>query len=78
MKYWVKEISQVARIVFILGAGASRHAAAPLMADFIERAEELRPQIQDQYWLNAVNLVFKAINALPLIKFRFRKSLLTI
>src|SRR5437868_12972550 len=51
---------QEERIVFILGAGASKHAGAPLMSEFLSVARDLgheRP-------LPAFELVFRAIDCL--------------
>jgi NAD-dependent SIR2 family protein deacetylase len=48
------------RIVFILGAGASQHAGAPLMSNFLSVARELAHERQ----LPAFDLVFSAINSL--------------
>jgi|ERR1700724_3150900 len=38
----------MAKRVFILGAGASVHAAAPLMNSFLDKARDLYPVIRDQ------------------------------
>jgi NAD-dependent SIR2 family protein deacetylase len=38
----VEEDHKVSRTVFIVGAGASREAGAPVMADFLDRADVLR------------------------------------
>ncbi|MBN1126872.1 MAG: hypothetical protein JXA82_17860 [Sedimentisphaerales bacterium] len=56
-------------VVFILGAGASRHAKAPLMADFLDKAKELlaygRTRISEQIDKKEhFERVFKAIGAL--------------
>src|SRR5437870_5176516 len=51
---------QAERIVFILGAGASQHAGAPLMSNFLTHARELGHERQ----MPAFDLVFSAIDAL--------------
>jgi hypothetical protein len=50
--------------VFILGAGASREAGAPLMFDFIDVARELRRADRVADAKHAFDAVFDAISAL--------------
>jgi hypothetical protein len=52
--------------VFILGAGASREAGAPLMADFLDVADELRKGGQLGDASSDFDLVFKGLAALQL------------
>lgn len=54
----------MAKRVFILGAGSSVHGGAPLMNKFLDKAHDLYPRIRDQRWIDAADLVFKAISAL--------------
>jgi hypothetical protein len=54
----------VAKRVFILGAGASAHAKAPLMKNFLDKSRDLYPLLKDQRLKNAATLVFKAISSL--------------
>jgi len=57
----------VSRTVFIIGAGASAEAGAPLMNDFLDRAENLRRSRDSRFSAEeqkSFDLVFKAINAL--------------
>src|SRR5262245_33819572 len=51
-------------IVFILGAGASREAGAPLMDDFIDKAEDCLRSDACGPDEQAFRLVFKGISAL--------------
>lgn len=50
--------------VFVLGAGASRHAGAPLMADFLDVAERLLHSGEVREDAHAFQLVFRAIHML--------------
>jgi hypothetical protein len=54
----------VAKRVFILGAGASLHAKAPLMKNFLDRARDLYPSLPKGRLKDAATLVFKAISSL--------------
>lgn len=57
----------MAAVVFILGAGCSKHAGAPLMNDFLDRAEALRRADDvDDAWED-FDLVFKGIKALQMV-----------
>jgi hypothetical protein len=40
----------MSEIVFILGAGASKNAGAPLMANFLDKADELRKEGKLDEW----------------------------
>jgi hypothetical protein len=50
--------------VFVLGAGASVHAGAPVMATFLENAKLLSKGITQDPWKSHFERVFKAINDL--------------
>lgn len=56
----------MSEIVIILGAGASKHAGAPLMLDFLDVADELRRQPTNNLEGYAENFtsVFQAIEQL--------------
>lgn len=54
------------RIVFVLGAGASKEAGAPLMREFLDVAELIREE-QTGETRDKFNLVFKAIAELQAI-----------
>ncbi len=54
----------MSEIVFILGAGASKEAGAPLMADFLDKAEELRKHDKVDQFKADFDRVFDAISAL--------------
>ncbi|MFA5146951.1 MAG: hypothetical protein WC515_06245 [Candidatus Omnitrophota bacterium] len=54
----------MSEIVFILGAGASKEAGAPLMADFLEKADELRKTDNLGEYKSDFDDVFNAISAL--------------
>jgi len=56
----------MSEIVFILGAGASKHTGAPLMNDFLSKADGLRnsPHISD--FIQDFNKVFDAISKLQI------------
>lgn len=56
----------MSRTVFILGAGASAGAGAPVMSNFLDVAEELRRSDQLGDDAAAFDLVFKAISKLQL------------
>lgn len=51
----------MSEIVFILGAGASKRAGAPLMDDFLDVADDLRKQDLAKKVREDFNLVFKAM-----------------
>ena len=55
--------------VFVLGAGASKEAGAPLMADFLEVADEIRARknLIGQYTLDRFNQIFEARGSLQSI-----------
>lgn len=50
----------MSEIVFILGAGASKDAGAPLMADFLDRADQLRREGKVDQFKADFNRVFDA------------------
>jgi len=50
----------MSRTVFILGAGASAEAGAPLMANFLDVANDLRPSVKEEPFTQGFDLVFKA------------------
>jgi hypothetical protein len=50
----------MSKIVFVLGAGASVDAGAPVMNDFLDRAEKVRGTIQDDD-AQAFDLTFRGI-----------------
>jgi NAD-dependent SIR2 family protein deacetylase len=54
----------MSRTVFILGAGASKLAGAPLMHEFLDVADDLRHAKEPGETFDDFELVFKAINAL--------------
>ena len=54
------------RVVFILGAGASKEAGAPLMRDFLDVSDSLREQ-QTGRTREEFDLVFKAIAELQAV-----------
>ena len=54
----------MSEIVFILGAGASKEAGAPLMADFLDKADELRRGGELNQFKPDFDRVFNAISAL--------------
>lgn len=49
------------RTVFILGAGASREAGAPLMGDFLDVADVVRERQQGSQAREYFDLVFRTI-----------------
>jgi NAD-dependent SIR2 family protein deacetylase len=62
-----KEGEDVSRTVFIVGAGASVEAGAPVMADFLDRADGLRRATNNRLSVKereSFDLVFKGIAAL--------------
>src|SRR5262245_53300478 len=61
--------------VFILGAGCSKQAGAPLMNDFLERAEELRTEPRLAADKESFDLVFRARNALQGVHSKSRLDL---
>jgi hypothetical protein len=54
----------MATTVFILGAGASHEGGAPLMAEFLDVARELRVGNEKLPFANSFDIVFNAISAL--------------
>src|SRR6266513_2943931 len=54
----------MSEIVFILGAGASKEAGAPLMKDFLTRADQLRRESKTGQYAEDFQRVDNAINAL--------------
>jgi NAD-dependent SIR2 family protein deacetylase len=54
----------MSEVVFILGAGASKEAGAPLMADFLDKADELRKHGKVNQFKPDFDCVFNAISAL--------------
>jgi hypothetical protein len=57
----------MSEIVFILGAGASKEAGAPLMGDFLERANLLQRKAGINLDQNAFRSVFSAISKLQAV-----------
>jgi NAD-dependent SIR2 family protein deacetylase len=60
----IHERKEVSKTVFILGAGASATAGAPLMANFLDESERLRDGGEVLDAIDEFNLVFKGISAL--------------
>jgi hypothetical protein len=58
----------VSEIVFILGAGASRNAGAPLIADFLDKADRLRKSGKVNEFKPHFDRVFDAISQLQAIQ----------
>src|SRR5258708_4962459 len=54
----------MSKTVFILGAGASVHAGAPVMADFLDEAESLWKKNEVNESRKHFELVFKGLSAL--------------
>lgn len=54
----------MSEIVFILGAGASKHCGAPLMGEFLDRADNLRREGGGHIDHEAFNRVFNAVSEL--------------
>lgn len=54
----------MSEIVFILGAGASKAAGAPVMADFLESADQLRRSGEVEEFKSDFDMVFDAISEL--------------
>lgn len=57
----------MSEILFILGAGASKEAGAPLMSDFLEKADELYRKGQVDEFSQDFKNVFEAISNLQVI-----------
>jgi hypothetical protein len=57
----------MSRTVFILGAGASREAGGPLMADFLDRAEDILRRNQAGKMEASFRRVFSAISTLQAV-----------
>ena len=57
-------IYRVSKIVFILGAGASAHAGAPMMAGFLDRARDIFAPSPGPEWEDHFRTVFRAISSL--------------
>lgn len=57
----------MSEIVFIVGAGASREAGGPLMADFLDTADELRKVDKELQFRSDFDRVFDAISALQFV-----------
>lgn len=53
--------------VFILGAGASSHAQAPLMANFLDKAQDLAHEGVSENLTNSVDKVFRVIAELKAV-----------
>lgn len=65
----------MADIVFVLGAGTSRAAGAPLMSDFLDRAEDLlRSKRLESVHTPSFELVFKALSRLEGVHARMAYS----
>jgi len=58
---------KVAETVFILGAGASRHAGAPLTADFLDKADAIHKKLPSGPDRDAFGKVFEARSKLQLV-----------
>lgn len=54
----------MSEIVFILGAGASKEAGSPVMAEFLDKADELRKKGELGQYKDDFDRVFNAISAL--------------
>lgn len=54
----------MSEIVFILGAGASREAGAPLMGDFIDKAREIHRRGESDKFKDDFDRIFQAISSL--------------
>src|SRR5579863_8604147 len=54
----------MSEIVFILGAGTPQEAGAPLMKDFLPRADQLRRELKTGLYAEDFRSVFSAINEL--------------
>jgi len=54
----------MSKVVFILGAGASQEAGAPLMADFLDVADEIQEKAKAEIDADSFALVAKARSAL--------------
>src|SRR5260370_5804800 len=54
----------MSQVVFILGAGASKHAGVPLMADFLDKARELYAAGAADRYQKDFETVFRAISEL--------------
>lgn len=65
----------MSEIVFILGAGASKHTGAPLMAEFLDVADGLRRQGQTGAYQNDFDRVFDAISKLQAVHSKSELSL---
>ncbi len=61
--------------VFILGAGTSKGAGAPLMADFLDKADELRKQGNVDGFGPDFDRVFNAISELQIVQSKARLDL---
>lgn len=57
----------MSRTVFILGAGASKQAGAPLMAEFLEAAERLKRTKKSEVSQEQFDLVFRARTSLQVV-----------
>jgi len=53
----------MARNVFIFGAGASRFMGAPLMSDFLDRAEAVRYQFESSITVSAFDRVLRLVHS---------------
>ena len=67
----------MSEIVFILGAGASREAGAPLMLDFLDKADQLRKSGRVNEFKPHFDRVFDAIYQLRAIMRRRTWTLIT-
>src|SRR5690242_15897502 len=65
----------MSEIVFILGAGASREAGAPLMKDFLPRADQLRGESRTGQYAEDFQRVDNAINELTRVHSKARLNL---
>jgi NAD-dependent SIR2 family protein deacetylase len=68
----------MASTVFILGAGASRQAGAPLMADFLDVAHDLWKTGQVQPYADDFAVVFKGIGTLQRVHSKSQLDILNI
>lgn len=58
----------MSEVVFVLGAGASKEAGAPLMANFLDKADELRRHGKVNQFKPDFDRVFDAISALQQVQ----------
>src|SRR6266567_1243885 len=64
----------MAKVVFILGAGASKSSGVPVMLEFLDRAHELM-QASDQVSREDFERVFRVIDALQILHAKSKTDL---